>query len=175
MVIMKDNAKLIEMTKLLNIVQEASIETIREQIGELKYMFSPIRDGSECRISVYVNTDKVSSDCRVFVLDSMNELEAFEVEKIGLSEFTTEVSFHRDMSSNYLDPEKQEMFKASMEKVVTRALEKELKRLNYLVSNYELIGDGKLALSKKPKEESGVFNKFMRALGLKASQSGYSA
>lgn len=133
--------KLIELTKLLNAIETVGVNEIRDAVGELKYNFSSVKGGSECLVSAYVDVGKVSSDLHLFVMDAIAELKIFEVEKIGSHRQTKYVCFERSMSDNYLDKDKQNEFKSSLEKQVSYALIKEYDKIKYLVKNDELIGD----------------------------------
>lgn len=161
-------------TKLLNHIESTGIDEIREQVGELKYLFSPIRNNTECRVSAYVNLGRVSPECQLFVMDAISKLKTFSIEKIGTGGKTTEVSFHRDMSDNYLNEDKQEMLMSSMERQVSIALENEYSNLKYLVKNDELISSKDLLGSVKS-ENTGKIQKFVESFRLKIFGEGFNA
>jgi hypothetical protein len=150
--------KLIELTMLLNDIESVGIEEIRNGIGELKCNFSSFRDRYTCDVSAYVDVSKVSPDLQVFVRDAITKLNIFNLEKVGIRTQATEISFHRTMSDNYINPEKQNEFKDSIEKQVINALEDEYKLIKYQVKNDELIGDSD-PLRKVKIEGDNVVNK----------------
>lgn len=163
-----EKKKLIELTMLLNNIESVGIEEVRKSIGELKCKFSSVRDGSECAVSAYVDVSRVSPELQVFARDAITKLKIFNLEKVGTRTQTTEISFHRNMSDNYLEPEKQNAFKDSIEKQVVHALENECKLIKYQVKNYELIGDSD-PLRKVKIEGDNVVNKMISAFRNKIS------